>query len=227
MIGVDLGINHSAVCCAIKSDGTVIGRTFINQPIEKDRMKHNLNKLKKAQQKGGKYAKNKRLWNKINNLNLQITNDTMSKIIKFAKEYKATTICFEYLNFTGKRPKNIADRFNMWCKREVYNKTEHKAHTEGIRVMRVSAKNTSQLAYDGSGKVKRDKTNAKLCVFANGKQYNCDLNASYNIAARGIINRHKKTISEKKWSQVEAKVPELARRTICTLSTLISLQKAL
>lgn len=33
-LGVDLGLNHSAVCSVINSQGTVVGGKFINQPIE-------------------------------------------------------------------------------------------------------------------------------------------------------------------------------------------------
>jgi transposase len=111
----------------------------------------------------------------------------------------------------------------MWAKRTIQKKVEHKAHMFKIRVNRVNAKNTSALAFDGSGKVKRDVTNYSKCIFATGKQYNSDLNASYNIGARYFIREIQKTISEKKWSQVLAKVPGLERRTQCTLSSLISL----
>lgn len=92
-----------------------------------------------------------------------------------------------------------------------------------IKVNRVNAKNTSQLAFDGSGKVIRDNGNYSNCTFTTGKQYNCDLNASYNIGARYFIKEINKAISVKKWSDVVAKVPQLQRRTQCTLSTLISL----
>lgn len=117
----------------------------------------------------------------------------------------------------------MAIKFNMWAKRLIQEKTMDKAHSVGIRYRRVNPRNTSILEFDGSGKVKRDKTNAKLCTFSTGKQYNADLNASYNIGARYYINEIQKTTSVKKWSQVMAKVPELERRTQCTLSTLISL----
>jgi|ERR671933_2522463 hypothetical protein len=43
---------------------------------------------------------------------------------------------------------------------------------------------TSKYAYDGSGRVSRNKKNYALAVFASGKHYNADLNGSLNIAAR-------------------------------------------
>lgn len=79
------------------------------------------------------------------------------------------------------------------------------------------------LAYDGSGYVIRDKANHSLCTFKTGKQYNCDLNASYNIGARYFIKEIEKTTSKKKWADIVAKVPQVSTRTQCTLSTLINI----
>ncbi|CAL8477027.1 transposase (plasmid) [Caballeronia sp. S22] len=62
----------------------------------------------------------------------------------------------------------------------------HKAQESGIRMVEVFARGTSRWVYDGSGKVSRDKDNYSLATFSTGKQYNADLNAAYNIAARGL-----------------------------------------
>ena len=226
IVAVDLGINTSAVCSAIKPDGTVIDRAFINQSIEKDRQNHLLNRTKLKKSQTGSF-KMPRVWNRINNLNTHIVNDTVSRIIKFAVKNNATTIVFEYLEFKGKRPKTIALKFNMWAKRLIQEKTMAKAHSLGIRYKRVNPSNTSALAFDGSGKVSRDEHNASLCTFTSGKQYNTDLNASYNIGARHYINEINKAVSAKKWSLALAKVPELGRRTQCTLSTLISISQVI
>ncbi|MFW5962681.1 MAG: hypothetical protein ACOCQR_03595 [bacterium] len=51
------------------------------------------------------------------------------------------------------------------------------------------------------------------------------LNASYNIGARYFIKYILKPFSEKKRLQVQAKVPELAKRTTCSLASLISLNE--
>lgn len=77
----------------------------------------------------------------------------------------------------------------MWKHRDIQKLTEYKAHQLGMRISRVCAWGTSRLAYDGSGEVKRGKEVSKttpynVCCFKNGKQYNCDLSASYNIGAR-------------------------------------------
>lgn len=192
IVAVDLGLNHSAVCTLMGPDGTVTKRLFIDQPVEKDHQTHLINRLKKKQVQGGRYAQNAKLWARINNLNAQISSETTAAIVAFAKDNGASVIVVEHLDFKGKRPKNIAQRVHLWAVKGVQEKLVHKAHREGIRLNSVNARNTSRLAFDGSGTVKRNKTNAKLCVFATGKQYNCDLNASYNIGARYFISETKK-----------------------------------
>ena len=239
---VDLGINHSAVCSIIDYNGTVKAREFINQALEKDRQKWILNELRETQRMNGNQPTPK-IWGKINSYNKFLVNDTVSKIIKFALRNGADVIVCEFLNFKGKiscRPhggskksnKKYAQQLHMWKCRAIINKLKHKAHNFGMRFSRVNAKNTSALAFDGSGYVKRDKKNASLCTFpsgitptgrisyAKGKQYNCDLNASYNIGARYFIREILDSASEKKKNQLEAKVPGVGLRTQCTLHML-------
>ncbi|MBQ3420449.1 MAG: transposase [Romboutsia sp.] len=141
-------------------------------------------------------------------------------------------IVCEYLDFKGNKKGDNAQILHMWKCRTIINKLEHNSHKYKMRFSKVNPKNTSRLAFDGSGYVKRDKNNASLCVFpsgitpkgrisyAKGKKYNCDLNASYNIGARYFIREILKSSSEKKMSQLQAKAPEIVRRTQCTLSTL-------
>lgn len=59
------------------------------------------------------------------------------------------------------------------------------------------------------------------------KIYNCDLSASYNIGARYFIKELFKSFSETERQLYTAKVPDIAKRTLCTLSTLISLHAEL
>ena len=92
-----------------------------------------------------------------------------------------------------------------------------------IRVSHICAWNTSKLAYDGSGTVIRNTSNYSLATFSNGKKYNCDLSASYNIGARYCIRELEKSTSVKKWSLIQAKVPECVKRTQCTYNTLIEI----
>ena len=119
----------------------------------------------------------------------------------------------------------------MWKKNTIQNKVEHKAHRNGIRVSHICAWGTSKLAYDGSGKVLRGKdanlNTYELCKFSNGKIYNCDLSASYNIGARYFIREVQKILPVKVWSDIVAKVPECQKRTQCTYNTLLEINKVI
>ena len=227
VLAVDLGLNTLAACAVVNQDGTIQARKFISFPREIARQRTLCNKLKKAQKLGGRAASYKKLWTKINHLNDELVNKTVLSIANFAKSQGCETIVFEHLKFTGKRPKNIAMRMQLWRKRGILEKATLKAHINGMRISTICARNTSALAFDGSGKVVRDKTNAKLATFTSGKHYNADLNAAYNIGARYFIREYNKTLPEKVWLPAEAKVPEAGKRTLCTLSTLIRLVAAL
>ena len=183
-IGVDLGINNACTCVAMLSDGTVIGRKFLRLPREKDSLGHKLNKIKKAQQNGA--YKMPRLWAKVKGVNLSIAHKTANFIVDVAKLYCADIVVFEHLDLQGKKRGSKKQRLHHWKVQAVQQIVSCKAYREGIRVSRVCAWNTSSLAFDGSGKVERDKDNYSMCTFASGKRYNCDLSASYNICARDL-----------------------------------------
>ena len=78
---------------------------------------------------------------------------------------------------------------------------------------------TSEYAYDGSGRVKRDGRNWSWVTFATGKRYNADLNACYNIAARffakmlGLTGRNAQACVRGQSSATQPRIP-------VTLSTL-------
>ena len=216
---VDLGINHDAVCSIMKSDGTVLARRFINFPSEKDHLYHVLNRIKKFQRQHG--SKNSSsFWAYVKRLNEELSKKIAAAIVSFATEYRADVIVFEYLSIKGKKSGSKKQKLHMWRKNYIQDLVEHKAHRIGVRISRVCAKYTSRLSFDGSGEVVRDPDNHSLCTFKNGKQYNCDLSASYNIGARYFIRELLKPVSVKRQSLLWTKVPEAERRTTCTLNTL-------
>ena len=225
IIGVDLGLNNACVCSAMKSDGTVIGRQFLKLPREKDCLNHAVNRIKKAQQHGAR--KMPRLWARVKGLNQNIANLTAQFIIDVAKFYSANVVVFEHLDLRGKKRGTKKQRLHLWKARDIQQIVEHKAHQEGMRISRICAWNTSRLAYDGSGYVQRNEHNHSLCTFQNGKQYHCDLSASYNIGARYFIRELLKSLSATVRLGIEAKVPQCTKRITCTLSTLISLNAEL
>ena len=221
---VDLGINTDAVCSIMTADGTVAARKFISFPAEKDRLYHVLNRVRKKQREHG--AKSVRgFWAYAGRLNDQIAVRTASAIVTFAKAYDADVIVFEYLEMKGKRRGKNKQKLHMWKKRRVQSVTEHQAHRAGIRISRICAWGTSALAYDGSGRLMRDSRNHSLSTFQNGKQYNCDLSASYNIGARYYIRELQKSIPETEWSVLAAKVPGVQRRTSSVWADLVKINR--
>lgn len=220
-LGVDLGVNTDAVCSILRKDGTVIGRLFINHPVEKDRLYTDLHAISNAQKHGSCHCH--RLWRFVNHYNSQIAKDTASQIVRYAVEHDVQVIVLEYLNMKGKISGRRAQRIALWRKRDIAHRIEQMGSRFGIRVSYVCPYGTSKYAYDGSGEVVRDPHNHQLCTFKTGKKYNCDLSASYNIASRYFIRVYQKTIHANVWLQMQAKVPELCKRTLCTLSTLIRL----
>ena len=221
---VDLGINTDAVCSIMTADGTVAARKFISFPAEKDRLYHVLNRVRKKQREHG--AKSVRgFWAYAGRLNDQIAVRTASAIAAFAKEQDADVIVFEYLEMKGKRRGKSRQKLHMWKKRKVQAVTEHQAHRAGIRISRICPWGTSALAYDGSGRLMRDSRNHSLSTFQNGKQYNCDLSASYNIGARYYIRELQKSIPETEWSVLAAKVPGVQRRTSSVWADLVKINR--
>lgn len=100
-----------------------------------------------------------------------------------------------------------------------------------MRIRHVCAWGTSQFAFDGSGRVLRGKevgfSSYSICKFQNGKTYNCDLSASYNIGSRYFVREIVKSLPERERFVIEAKVPQCTKRSTCTLSTLINLNAEL
>ena len=224
ILSIDMGINTDATCTVMKTDGTIFARKFINYASNKDHMYHGLNKIKKISKKSGS-CNTKRLWKEVKRENEELSRKIAKAITEYAKEMKVDVIVFEYLDTKGNKTRFKKQKLHMWRKNTIQKIVENKAHKEGIRISRICARNTSKLAYDGSGEVIRNVKNYKLCEFSTGKIYNCDLSASYNIGARYIIREIKKTSSAKKWSHIVAKVPECERRTQCTYATLLEMVK--
>ena len=216
---VDLGINTDAVCTIMQSDGTVLGRKFINFSSEKDRMYRVLGRISRFQRKHGSVQVKSR-WAYAKRLNTELGRKIAGAVTGYAEENHADVIVFEYLEIKGKISGRKKQKLHLWKKRDIQKRCEHQAHRRGMRISRICAWNTSRLAYDGSGTVVRDSGNHSLCTFQNGKRYNCDLSASYNIGARYFIRELLKPLPVTERSLLEAKVPSVKRRISCVYADL-------
>lgn len=229
IVAVDLGINSAATISVMRSDGTILGRYFCKLSKETDQLTHSINRIKKAQQHGN--YKTLRLWAKAKGINHDISVKTANYIMDVAVLYNADAIVFEHLDKDGKVQGSKKQKLKLWRSQEVQSIVTNKAHRLGVRISHVCAWNTSKLAYDGSGPVIRGKKGGfntyELCVFKNGKIYNCDLSASYNIGARYFIREILKSLDESSRLHIEAKVPRCCKRSTCTFSTLVNLNTVL
>ena len=219
--GVDLGVNNDATISIMNYEGTILGRHFINTN-NKDLMNHLLNKKRKIQRNSGnyKYLRNLHVNNKINSINENIVNHTVNQIIKICLSYGVDVIVFENLRHKFKRAKrSFRARLHRWRKIAIYNKAYEMAHRNGIRVSTVNPNGTSRYAYDGSGLVERDNDNYSICKFVSGKTYNCDLSASYNIAARYYIRETLKPLDVNSRSELETKASLALSGTKLTYNT--------
>ena len=222
ILAVDLGLNNACTCSVMKSDGTILGRKFLSLPKEQDSLEHALNRIKKAQHHGAR--KMPRLWARAKGLNDDIAVKTAKFIMEVAVLYNVDVIVFEKLDTSGKKKGSKKQRLHHWKANYVQSMVTHKAHRCGIRISHICAWGTSKLAFDGSGTVERSiNGNYSICKFKTGKRYNCDLSASYNIGARYFIRELLKSLPETVRLGIEAKVPQCAKRSTCTLSTLHSL----
>ena len=219
---VDLGLGTDATCSIMNQDGTVYARKFISFSKEHDRLDTQLGRIKRNQKRGSHH--NKRLWRGVAGISQDIADKTVKAILDFGNEHGVDAFVLEYLDFKGK---NIVKRAHFWRYKRIYKVLAQRAHQYGLRIARVNARYTSRLAFDGSGWSKRGReiapeTPYALMEFPTGKIYNADLNASYNIGARYFIRHLLKTVTATQRLALEAKVPQVAKRSTCTLSARIT-----
>ena len=195
--GLDLGINTTAVCSIIDESGMVHARQFIHDGKSLDKRDKHLARISRKARLTKRLHKGfaKSHYRKAANINKNIASETAKQIITFAIANDATTVVIENLrNWKpkgGKRKSSLKQRFHGWVKGAIADRLEQLGQEHGIKIVSVYARGTSSTAYDGTGKVRRDKDNYALGSFSTKKRYSIDLSASYNIAARHIAHKLK------------------------------------
>jgi IS605 OrfB family transposase len=192
---VDLGINTTATCSIVGPDGTVKARKFISPARDIDRRDQRKQRIATKSKQTRKITNQdlpkgfcNGLYRKSKHINEQIAQTVSRAVVELAKEHQASVIVFEDLsNWKAKGGKHGSlqkQRFHQWCKDRIVELATQKFTELGGKIVKVNAKYTSAYAFDGSGLVKRSNKKYSQATFRNGKQYNADLSASYNIAAR-------------------------------------------
>ncbi|MCM0590881.1 MAG: transposase [Gloeotrichia echinulata IR180] len=195
VVSVDLGINNAATCAVVGKDGTVKARKFVNPASYIDRRNQRRMMIAKKSKQTQNITNSKRkkgfckgLYRKSSHINLEISRQVSSCIVEFAKAHNVKIIVIESLAGwkakAGKKGSLLKQKFHLWCHAKIVEIVTDRWSELGGQVQAINPKYTSAYAFDGSGKVKRDKNNYSLAKFATGKLYNADLSASYNIGAR-------------------------------------------
>tara|TARA_Y100001973_G_C5194020_1_gene332952 strand:- start:886 stop:2205 length:1320 start_codon:yes stop_codon:yes gene_type:complete len=210
VLAVDVGINTAATCAIVDKSGTVVHRRFIDR-TDKDRTYHIMqrirSKARKATRHGNKLDKgfcgshHRQLRQLSHNQAHQISR----QIVDMAVDFQCDAIVLENLKYwrpkAGRKGSVMKMRFHTWFKSALSDRIKSKAAEQGVRTLDIYARGTSSHAYDGSGEVKRDKGSYANAQFKTGKRYNADLNAAYNIAARGIVNLYYPSLHKQQWSR--------------------------
>lgn len=210
VLSVDLGLNTPATAAVLTPEGTILSRTFINCSQNKGSLEHLLGEIARGYKQSGQPVEGRRscrsLWNKVAHLTDEIAHAVSAQLVAIAKEHGCEAIVFEFLekmklprNFWGAR--RLRKKLHYWLQARIQRYTKMKLQTIGIRFSRVLARGTSAEAFDGSGLVTRT-DHSKIAHFKNGRTYDADLAASYNIAARYWIrelhDKHPKAKTEVK-----------------------------
>jgi IS605 OrfB family transposase len=196
VLAIDVGMNTTAAGAIVDVDGTVHAR-FFERRSDSDREHRLMARIRArarvAGRHGGRLQRGfcQATYRQLRHLADDQAHQISRRIVNRAIAGDCQAIVLEQLKgfrpTGGKRRSHLKARFHRWYHRMLTERIEAKAAEAGIRTIQVWPRGTSAQAFDGSGKVRRDRTNASLCVFPSGKRYNTDLNAAYNIAARGII----------------------------------------
>ena len=189
-VGVDLGINIPAYCAVNFSEKIrkSVGNKedFLNQRLKLQKQKRILQKnLASCKGGRGRKAKLKKLEDlRARESNFAKTyNHFLSKqIVEFALENKCATIYIEDLAGIGRDDKNSFVLRN-WSYFQLQNFIEYKGKMEGIKVIKIKPKYTSQ-ACSKCGDVHQDnrESQSKFACKSCGFEDNADYNAARNIA---------------------------------------------
>lgn len=193
--GVDLGIHNLVVVAdnkgreVLRFNGDVVNR--YKELLEKERVRR--------QRRQMKYLNNNKfkLGQKHKNFSRYINHVIAKEIVRKAKEYKACIVLEKLKGVkrrSAKKPKWVRKLLHRWSYHDLIQKIKYKAKLEGVPVVEVSPRNSSKTCSRCGYMYKRFK-NQRLFHCPNcGLIIDRDLNASINIARKGLEEFNKQAL---------------------------------
>ena len=169
---VELGINTDAVCTIMRSDGTVLGRKFINFHSEKDRMYRVLGRIRRFQREHGS-AQAKSRWAYAKRLNIELGRKIAGAVTKYAKENHADIIVFEYRETKGKISGKKKQKLHLWRKRDIQKRCEHIGARYFIRELLKPLPVTERSLLEAKVPAVKRRTS---CVYADLRKLSSEMN---------------------------------------------------
>ena len=115
----------------MRADGTILGRKFINFSSDKDHLYHVLGRIRRFQREHSSRQVQSR-WDYAKRLNMELSRKIAAEITKYAAEYQADVIVFEYMEMQGKISGKKKQKLHLWRKRDIQKLCEHQAHRNGF-----------------------------------------------------------------------------------------------
>ncbi len=184
--GVDLGVHNLVVVAdnkgreILRFDGETVNR--YKELLEMERARRQRRQMKLNN-------KRFRLGRKHRNFSHYVNHVIAKEIVKKAKEYQACIVLEKLRGVkrkTAKTPKWIRKLLHRWSYHDLIQKIKYKAKLEGVPVIEVSPRNTSKTC-SKCGYVYKNFKNQRLFHCSKcGSIIDRDLNASINIARKGM-----------------------------------------
>ncbi|GAA6616244.1 hypothetical protein [Scytonema sp. NUACC26] len=214
VMGVDMDLDRQIAILSVlevnaKGEVFEVARHFINQTSHTKRRKRQLGRIAQKMRQTGTIEKGfgSTMWQKLHNGEVEAGRVYARQIVKFAKTWGCSVICFEHLGNLkpqhGKYSRRSNQKRAYWLKSKVYQQVSRIAYQdEGILTTRVNPRHTSRFDPWGYPVWRSNQFPTTLFDFqsyqsgtnfvgtVDGYVAHSGLNAARNIGLRAIL-RHR------------------------------------
>ena len=189
VLGVDLGLTNIATIVSEKSRST----EFVSGLAYKKRLMQLREQYRRTKRRKSK----EKIGSKISRLNNDVAHKVSRKIVNKAVTDKAGAVVFEDLKKCrpekGKKRKKTNFRLSMWMRRRIQEYTTYKAGLNGVPVVTVDPRHTSQRCPRCNHTERKNRKGILFSCRNCGYSNNADRIGSINIAQKylGVFAGHK------------------------------------